>query len=43
MAMVASAMVFVTAARIRPMARSEQTPSEAIRKSENQFGGIGMA
>ena len=36
-------MVLVTAARIRPMARSEQTPSEAIRNSENQFCGTGMA
>ena len=43
MATVASPMVLVTAARISPMARSEQTPSEAIRKSEIQFGGIGMA
>ena len=43
MAMMASCMVLVTAARIRPMARSEQTPSEAIRNSEIQFCGIGMA
>ena len=36
-------MVLVTAARIRPMARSAQTPSEAISNSENQCRGIGMA
>ena len=36
-------MVLVTAARIRPMARSEQTPSEAIISRENQFCGTGMA
>ena len=42
MRIVASCMVLVTAARIRPMARNEQTPSEAMTNSESQFCGIGM-
>ncbi len=36
-------MVLVTAARISPMARNAQTPSDAITNSEIQFCGIGMA
>ena len=36
-------MVLVTAARIRPMARNEHTPSDAIRNSESQCRGSGMA
>ena len=43
MATLASAMLLVTAARIKPMARSEHTPSEAMANNDHQFRGSGMA
>ena len=42
MAIMASCMVLVTAARISPMARRAQTPKVTMTNSEIQFRGTGM-